>query len=129
MTHLNGRSPRRALIADDSPLVVELLKKILEDLGVEVVTAETGSEGLELGLEAHSSARPFDVILLDVVMPGLSGNEVAKRLRIAGYERVIITMSATSAPFLEAADAGADYFFNKRVLNRSLIEALLDSSP
>ncbi len=66
----------RVLIVDDEPAIRLLARVNLEADGIEVLEAGDGESGLESALRA----RP-DLILLDVVMPGLDGLEVAERLR------------------------------------------------
>ena len=67
---------RRVLVADDERVMRLLLRVNLSLSGFEVVEAENGAGALELARE-----QPLDLILLDVMMPGLSGFEVAEQLR------------------------------------------------
>lgn len=69
---------KRALVIDDNDLVRETLKAMLEFLNFEVVVAENGEEALE---KFKSAEKPFDVIFIDLVMPGISGVEVMKKFR------------------------------------------------
>jgi len=68
--------PNRVLVVEDDPGVRGLLQTILEDEGLDVLLAADGEEGLRL-------ARAVDpaVVLIDVMMPGLGGPEVIRRLR------------------------------------------------
>lgn len=72
----------RVLLAEDSPVNALIARTSLERLGVEVVHAEDGTAALE-ALEAGLRARPFDLVLMDVCMPGLDGLEVTRRIRAA----------------------------------------------
>jgi len=65
------------LVADDAPDVLSLARDILEAQGYTVLTAADGEEALRL---AEGYAGPIDAVLADVVMPGLSGPELAERL-------------------------------------------------
>lgn len=65
------------LVADDAPDVLSLARDILEARGYTVLTAADGEEALRL---AEGYAGPIDALLADVVMPGLSGPELAERL-------------------------------------------------
>ena len=65
-----------ALVVDDDPINRMLLSKSLEQQGHRVMMAENGLEAL-----AALQAQPFDVVLLDVLMPGLDGSEVLARLK------------------------------------------------
>ena len=65
------------LIVDDHPLNLELVKAIIGDLAIDVRTAENGTSALA---HAHAPPRP-DLILLDVMMPGMDGHQVLAALR------------------------------------------------
>ncbi|MFL1874574.1 ATP-binding protein [Hansschlegelia beijingensis] len=81
---------RLALIVDDDADHRELMREALEPLGIMVAAVADGEAAL-----AEAAAIPPDLILLDVSMPGLSGWEVARRLREAGATARILMMSAT----------------------------------
>src|SRR5829696_8604400 len=66
----------RVLVVEDDPSVRGLLQTILEDEALEVILAADGEEGLELARTVEP-----DVVLLDVMMPGLGGPDVIRRLR------------------------------------------------
>ena len=70
------RDPARILVVDDVPDNVEILRMRLESLGYEVVTAVDGEQGLAMAREALP-----DLILLDIMMPGIDGLEVVRRLK------------------------------------------------
>lgn len=63
------------LIVDDSPTEVHVFKGQLEKAGYEVLTAESGEEGLET-----AKSKSPDVIIMDVVMPGMSGFQATRQL-------------------------------------------------
>ncbi len=70
------RPAQRVLVIDDEPDIVDLLRNILETLGQHPVVTSNPTEGLELAL-----TEPFDLILLDVKMPVLSGIDIYERLK------------------------------------------------
>lgn len=70
-------APIRAVIVDDDPLVREFVDRALRAAGCETVVASDGPEALEMA--AHFGA--FDVLLADVVMPQMKGDELARQLR------------------------------------------------
>lgn len=77
MDDLNAEAKQgKVLIVDDQVTNLELLSHILEEEGYEVRGATTGARGLQA-----AQADPPDIILLDIVMPGLSGFEVCERLK------------------------------------------------
>ncbi len=91
------------LIADDDPKIVDMLRRTLTYEGYKVVTAADGYEAL---VQAQS-ARP-DVIVLDWLMPGLQGVEVARRLHAAGVGRGPAILMLTAKDAIEDRVAGLD---------------------
>ena len=87
----------RVLLVEDEKMVRELTKRILVGEGVDVVEAANAEEGLLLSYEA-----PFDVLLTDVVLPKMSGPELAMRLRDRGLEFRCVYMSGYPADFVES---------------------------
>jgi two-component system, OmpR family, response regulator len=81
-------SAGRVLIVDDELLVRDLLRDFLTTVGDDVATAASGAEALE-------TVRVFrpDVILVDMVMPGMSGAELLQALRRAGHTMPVILIS------------------------------------
>ena len=67
---------RRVLVVEDDWAVREVLKLMLEDEGYDVSTAKQGKDAIKV-----AQARPFDLVLTDVSMPGVSGIDVARTLR------------------------------------------------
>ena len=85
-------APGRVLIADDEPHVREMLRDFLGGRGYEVATAATGGQALD----AVPTFQP-DVILIDMLMPDLSGTDVLAALRRAGVTVPVILMSGHQA--------------------------------
>lgn len=83
----------RLLVADDSETVLLMLQRRLEMEGYEVITATDGLETLERLKEASSDQLP-DLILLDAMMPKLSGLEVLEELRSSGSKIPVLMISA-----------------------------------
>ena len=82
----------RVLVADDSETVLLMLQRRLEMEGYEVVTAKDGFEALERLREAGSEEP--DLILLDAMMPNMSGTEVLEELRDSGSKIPVLMISA-----------------------------------
>ncbi|MDD1622583.1 MAG: response regulator [Methylococcaceae bacterium] len=70
----------RTLVVDDQETSLVILRTILESWHFEVVTALSGQEGLRLFTESETSGKPFELLLLDWRMPGMSGLELAKTI-------------------------------------------------
>jgi DNA-binding response OmpR family regulator len=106
------RKPR-VLVVDDDEMNVRLLEAILSDK-YEVTTAYNGKEAL-LDVEK----KPPDLILLDIMMPGMSGYEVCKKLK--GNNKtlhipiVMVTALTEKTEKIKGIEAGADDFLNKPV--------------
>jgi len=100
----------RILIVEDDARMAELLRRGLAKEGHSVTIAADGAKGLE---EAHF--RTFDMILLDVMLPGMDGLNVARRLRVGGHQTPILMLTARdSAPdIVRGLDAGADDYLTK----------------
>src|SRR2546423_14762251 len=91
------------LVVDDDPRITDLLRRILAYEGYSVAIAASGSEALNRSLE-----RPPDLVVLDIMMPGLDGLEVAQRLREAGGNGPLLmpTAGATVADPAEGPRSG-----------------------
>ena len=99
------------LIVDDVPQNLRLLEAVLEPRGYTVVTAASGEEALE-----RVAAGSVDVVLLDIVMPGIDGYEVCRRLRADERTRFLPVVMITASGDQEkrqAIEAGADDFITK----------------
>jgi two-component system, OmpR family, response regulator len=79
----------RLLVVDDEPFLRDAVAASLTFLGFQVTTAETGTEALHLARE-----RPFDLLVLDVMLPGPDGFEVVRRLRRDGSRVPVIFLTA-----------------------------------
>jgi two-component system, OmpR family, response regulator MprA len=101
----------KILVVDDERAVRESLRRALELEGYEIELAADGREALER-LEAESQP---DVLVLDVLMPGVDGLEVCRRLRRAGSRLPVLMLTARDAVENRVAglDAGADDYVTK----------------
>jgi DNA-binding response OmpR family regulator len=101
---------KRILVIDDDPAVTSLLKRGLSYEGFTVDTARSGLEGLTIARE-----RPLDLVILDVMMPDLSGFEVLERLRGADAQLPVLMLTAKDAPADQVLglESGADDYVIK----------------
>ncbi len=125
-----GALTQKVLLVDDEPDIVELLKYNLEREGYHVLTALNGRDALRLA----KSGRP-DLIVLDIMMPGMDGVEVCNQLRqLPEFKHTLITfLTARGEDYSQIAgfDAGADDYITKPVRPKvfvSKVKALLKRS-
>jgi len=104
--------PKKILAVDDSLTYLHELADMLRDEGYDVVLARSGEEALEL-----LAVEPVDCILLDLLMPGLGGQETCRRIKSAPIVRDIPLLMLTAledrAAMLEGLGAGADDYISK----------------
>lgn len=101
---------QRILAVDDDPAVTSLLKRGLSYEGYTVDIAGSGEAGLALARDHHP-----DLAILDIMMPGMSGLEVLRRLRAADPQLPVIMLTAKDAPAdqVQGLEAGADDYVVK----------------
>ena len=122
----------RVLIADDTGDTQRLFACILRAAGAKVTISRDGVEAVELALalpvelgdERRVLSEPYDVILMDMNMPIMTGYEATKRLRGAGYSGPIIALTA----YVEDHDrescleAGCDEYVQKPIDRQALVD-------
>jgi two-component system OmpR family response regulator len=98
------------LVVEDDAQMAQLLAQGLREEAHEVHVAHDGATALEI-----SRNRPFDVVLLDVMLPGMSGLDVAKQLRCRKEEIGVLMLTARDAipDVVKGLDAGADDYLTK----------------
>jgi sigma-B regulation protein RsbU (phosphoserine phosphatase) len=110
----------KILVVDDTDTNIKLLRALLKGAGYEVVTATCGQEGLT----AATTERP-DLILLDIMMPDLTGYEVCQRLRAAPETRQIPIVFLTALHEMEdhvkGMDVGGDDVLTKPINKLELL--------
>jgi two-component system alkaline phosphatase synthesis response regulator PhoP len=111
------------LVIDDEEDIRDILTYNLKKEGFNAFSAENGLMGLELVKSAHP-----DLVLLDVMMPGMDGIEVCEAIRnLAGHERTLICfLTARSEDYSQIAglDAGADDYVSKPIKPKVLISRI-----
>lgn len=126
---LNGM---HILLAEDNELNQELLREALENVGAIVIPARSGSEAVKV----FSSSRngEINLILMDLLMPGVSGAEATRQIRSMGRQDsdsvplFAMVANASENEVQEAKDAGINVFLNKPVQMSALVNALLQFS-
>jgi CheY-like chemotaxis protein len=111
-TTLEHRDQGTLLMVDDEEGLLETMASSLRDRGYEVITATDGESAL---LEYREHARDLDLVITDLVLPGLSGWEVFTAIRRAAPDLPVLIMSGHLEPKLEAAvnRSGAAGFLQK----------------
>ncbi len=111
------------LVIDDEEDIRDILTYNLKKEGFNAFAAENGEKGLELLKSVHP-----DLVLLDVMMPGMDGIEVCEAIRnLAGHERTLICfLTARSEDYSQIAglDAGADDYVSKPIKPKVLISRI-----
>ena len=98
------------LVVDDEPFLRDAVAASLRFLGFDVITAETGAEALRL-----ARGRPFDLVVLDVMLPDTDGFDVVRRLRRDGRHVPVIFLTAreTQADKVTGLTLGGDDYMTK----------------
>ena len=111
----------KILIVEDEKRLADSLKTLLEGKGFEVETVydgETGSAYAELGI--------YDLLILDVMMPGMDGYELARRVRAQRCSTPILMLTARSSTEdrIQGLNAGADYYLTKPFDTREFLACI-----
>ena len=103
-------SMQRVLVVDDDPAITSVLKRGLSYSGFAVDTASSGTEGLDLARD-----RPPDVAVLDIMLPGMDGLELLRRLRAADSQLPVLFLTGRDAPSdqVQGLEQGADDYVTK----------------
>jgi twitching motility two-component system response regulator PilH len=113
----------QVLIVDDSPTEAHVLKGMLEKNGFEVETAENGTEGIE-----RAKALKPDLVLMDVVMPGLNGFQATRQLtkdpETSDIPVIIVTTKDQETDRVWGLRQGAKDFLTKPISEKTLMEKI-----
>lgn len=113
----------RVLIADDDPIVRDLLTAVFEGADLEISTAADGEEALSQAVRSNP-----DCIILDVMMPKLDGYSVCRRLRDepkTARSRIVMLTASAKRSDAEWIEAGADAWLPKPFGALALMDAVL----
>ena len=111
----------KILIVEDERLLADSLKTLLEKKGFQVEAVYDGESG-----EEYARLGIYDLLILDVMMPGLDGYELARRVRAARCGVPILMLTARSAleDRVQGLNAGADYYLTKPFDSRELLACI-----
>jgi PAS domain S-box-containing protein len=109
----------RVLLVEDNPVNTLIAVAMLEQWGVQVVQAHDGQQALDAVAAAGRAGTPFDMVLMDVQMPVMSGHEAARRLRLHHDRDALPIVALTAAALVSERDqalaAGMDAFLTKPI--------------
>jgi DNA-binding response OmpR family regulator len=116
---------RRVLIVDDEPNIVLSLEFLFRQQGYEVSVARDGEEAL-----AAAEEQRLDLVVLDVMLPGLDGFEVCRRLRerpeLAGLKILLLTARGREVERVRGLEEGADAYVRKPFSTRQLMKTVAE---
>ncbi len=111
---------KRVLVVEDQEDIMRIMNVALASAGYEVIKAVTGHEGVTMA-ESHKP----DLILMDVMLPGLDGYQATRRIKDSAALRhipvIAVTSSALDGEESKAEEAGCDAYFAKPVSPRALL--------
>ena len=120
---------RRALVVDDVPEALASMAGTLRSLGLDVTATGCGGEALARASEADATGLPFDLVLVDWLMPGMDGLELGRRLAGLPLARrplcLLVSAEAEAVSPATAAQAGFEAVLGKPLLPSRLAAALL----
>lgn len=107
---MQSEKSKSVLIVEDAKDIAELLALHLKDMGLEATRVVNGYDGLHAAMQT-----PFDLIILDLMLPGLDGIEVCRRLRAAEVQTPILMLTARSEEIdkVLGLEMGADDYLTK----------------
>ena len=111
----------RVLLVDDNAMNVELFTDVLEADGHEVTVERDGVTGRDRGL-----AERFDLVILDIQLPGMDGHDVCRDLRAAGVAGPIVALTSSAMPdqVKRGAETGFDAYLTKPISPAALRTAV-----
>jgi DNA-binding response OmpR family regulator len=114
---------KKILVVDDEPNTVKLLESRLKSNGYDVISALDGNSCLKKAV-----AEKPDLVLLDIIMPGLNGFEVCKRLKENEQTKdipvIMLTALTGEKDFFKSLEEGASYFITKPFSAADLLHAI-----
>ena len=104
--------PKKVLIVDDEPHIVEVVRVCLDDSGLELMEAADGEHALDLTRQAHP-----DLVILDVMIPKMDGYAVCREIKgdpgTQGIPVILLPATGQAADIEEGQQAGADSYLTK----------------
>ncbi len=116
----------RILLAEDDLANQVLAVAMLKKTGADITTITDGRLALHAALAAHKEGKPFDVILMDIQMPKMGGDEATRTLRAEGYTNSIIALTAHAieGDRQKYMELGFDDYVTKPINRKNLIRTI-----
>ncbi|MFH1217260.1 MAG: 7TM diverse intracellular signaling domain-containing protein [Pseudomonadota bacterium] len=122
----------RVLVIDDNRVVREMLKKMLESFLCRVKTVSSGEEAFASLLDSPQDRPPFDLVITDLVMPGMDGIRVAEKIRstpeLAGMPIIIASSLIHEEELEKSGTEVVDVFLNKPIKRSRLFGVIMELS-
>lgn len=116
----------RVLVVEDSRTMQMFLRNLLEAENYDVVIANDGETGIEIFQKSLIENRPFDIVLTDVVMPGMSGLDLLGKIKALDRDTIVVvlTSDANVDTAIEALNLGANNFLHKPPNSEEILSVL-----
>ena len=118
---------KKILVIDDDPMIRTLVKEMLSAEGHEITLAEDGEQGVQI-LDSEPRPLKFNLIILDVVMPGMNGLDVLTRIKLHPHTQkipvVMLTGEDKAEDIMAGYSVGADYYITKPFTRQQLLFGL-----
>ncbi|GAG15304.1 unnamed protein product [marine sediment metagenome] len=111
---------KRILVIDDDLAIRKSFALALEDADCQVDTAESGKEGIDKVSNTKMSNTEYDLIFLDLKMPGINGVETLIRLRDGGYKMPIYIVTAFHEEFMDQLRVAAEEDYEFEVMRKPI---------
>jgi signal transduction histidine kinase/DNA-binding response OmpR family regulator len=114
----------RVLVVDDRREIRYLVRQFIEEAGGRAYTVGDGYSSFEAVQSAAQENQPFDIVLMDMQMPGLDGYEATRQLRAQGFRRPVIALTADAMKGNreKCLEAGCDDYLSKPIERETLLE-------
>ncbi len=123
--------PLRILAAEDTPAIQFVLRRMVGKLVSKLQIVDNGREAVEAVMAAEPTQQPFDLVMMDIQMPEVSGIEATRQLRREGFKRPVIALTAGTMDEerRECMAAGCTHFLSKPIDVARLHELLASLTP
>ncbi len=118
--------PATVLVAEDTRGIQFMIRRMLEDAGATVAVVDNGERAVAEVLKAQQSGRPYDVVVMDMQMPVMTGFDATSRLRALGNPIPIIALTAAAmrGDRERCLQCGCDEYLSKPVDRHALLDAV-----